>query len=97
MYTSDTICFLVDNDEVIVLWIGSSVSPQVLLDLFGVETPHDIDPSLVRLCLLLQPLVLKLIARSSPRFRVFQRSFPHKCETSSRTAPPSGEACPCAS
>lgn len=36
-----------DNEEIMVLWIGSNISPQILLDLFGVESPHDVDPALV--------------------------------------------------
>lgn len=32
-----------------VLWVGSKTSPQVLQDLFGVQTPHEIDHRMVRL------------------------------------------------
>lgn len=32
-----------------VLWVGSKASPQVLQDLFGVQTPHEIDHRMVRL------------------------------------------------
>lgn len=43
---------LSDNEEIMVLWIGSNISPQILLDLFGVESPHDVDPTLVSFFLL---------------------------------------------
>ncbi|EJC98563.1 uncharacterized protein FOMMEDRAFT_113703 [Fomitiporia mediterranea MF3/22] len=41
--------YLIDNEEVMVLWIGSGVSSQILIDLFGVESPHDVDPTINRL------------------------------------------------
>lgn len=39
--------FLVDNGEVMMIWIGNSVSPQVLLDLFGVDDINLVDPRMV--------------------------------------------------
>lgn len=42
---------LLDNEDVIVLWIGSNVHPQHLVDLFGVDSVHDIDAHVVSACL----------------------------------------------
>ncbi|KAF9653645.1 sec24-like protein [Thelephora ganbajun] len=36
--------FLSDNGEVMMIWVGNSVSPQVLLDLFGVDDINNVDP-----------------------------------------------------
>jgi len=37
-----------DNDENMVFWIGSSVSPQILSDLFGVDDVSAVNPRMVR-------------------------------------------------
>lgn len=37
-----------DNGEVMMIWIGNSVSPQVLIDLFGVEDINNVNPRTVR-------------------------------------------------
>ncbi|KAJ6487756.1 sec24-related protein [Mycena sanguinolenta] len=39
--------YLIDNGEAMVMWIGGSVSPQVLLDLFGIDDFLSIDPQTV--------------------------------------------------
>jgi len=40
---------LLDSGEAMMIWVGNSVSPQVLLDLFGVEDIHNVDPKMVRM------------------------------------------------
>ena len=37
-----------DNGEVMMVWIGNSVSPQVLLDLLGVDDINRVDSRMVR-------------------------------------------------
>lgn len=37
-----------DNGEETIMWLGGSVSPQILLDLFGVEDWEELGPAVVR-------------------------------------------------
>lgn len=37
-----------DNEDIMMLWVGASVSPQVLRDLFGVDDIKDVDRNMVR-------------------------------------------------
>jgi hypothetical protein len=39
--------FIADNGEAMMIWIGNSVSPRVLLDLFGVDDINLVDPMMV--------------------------------------------------
>ncbi|KAI0322894.1 sec24-like protein [Amylostereum chailletii] len=41
--------YLVDNEEMQVLWIGQAVSPQLLQDLFGVQDVQEVDPYMIAL------------------------------------------------
>jgi protein transport protein SEC24 len=52
--TENENCFLntTDNEELQVLWIGQSASPQLLLDLLGVDDIFKVDIRIVRVLLL---------------------------------------------
>ena len=39
---------IADNEELQVLWVGQSASPQLLLDLFGVDDIFKVDIRIVR-------------------------------------------------
>lgn len=39
--------FLVDNEEMAIFWVGLSVNPSQIQDLFGVEDVGELDPRLV--------------------------------------------------
>ena len=41
---------ILDNEEMMVFWVGSSVSPQLLQDLFGVDDIMTLSPRTVRKC-----------------------------------------------
>lgn len=44
IYMSSNGVYILDNGEVMMIWVGNSVSPQILLDLFGVDDIHLVDP-----------------------------------------------------
>ncbi|KAL5508758.1 hypothetical protein ACEPAG_4737 [Sanghuangporus baumii] len=64
--------YLIDNEEVMVLWIGSDVSSEVLVDLFGVTAPHEVDPALTGLPVL--PTRLSSQVRNIIAHRIAERS-----------------------
>lgn len=38
---------MIENGEISIIWLGASVSPQVLLDLYAVENLQDLDVRMV--------------------------------------------------
>ncbi|EIM88784.1 protein transporter SEC24 [Stereum hirsutum FP-91666 SS1] len=41
--------YLIDNEDVMIFWIGLSASPALLMDLFGVDDVHSLDPEMISL------------------------------------------------
>lgn len=55
-YSFDVLCmgwlmpgYPADNEEMMIFWIGTSASPQLLKDLFGVDDIEALSPYMVRL------------------------------------------------
>ncbi|TFY60009.1 hypothetical protein EVG20_g7584 [Dentipellis fragilis] len=83
--------YLADNEELQVLWIGQSTSPQLLRDLFAVDDTADIDPYMVRASSSLSPyLLIHLCPFHIPLRRLTSRGSPRASRSSytisSRTA-----------
>lgn len=57
----------VDDEEQMILWVGASISPQLLKDLYGVESIHELDITNVCLFLFVIPftLILKIFLAST--------------------------------
>ena len=47
LYADLLLVEILDNDEMVVFWIGSGASPQLLRDLFGVDDYMSIDRRMV--------------------------------------------------
>ena len=45
--------YIIDNEEVMIFWVGGSVSPKLLQDLFGVDDINALNPHLVNILILL--------------------------------------------
>ncbi|KAF7360198.1 SEC23 SEC24 family protein [Mycena venus] len=57
--------YLIDNGEAMIMWVGGSVSPQILLDLFGVDDLMAVDAQMVANSLGLKPSFLPRFTTSS--------------------------------
>jgi len=67
--------YLIDNEEIMVFWIGSSVSPQILKDLFGVDDLTAVNP---RMTLPELPTTLSTQVHNILNQRIHQRRRPSK-------------------
>ncbi|KAH8084302.1 sec24-like protein [Cristinia sonorae] len=63
--------YLVDNEDLMMIWIGASVSPQLLNDLFGVEDINNVDRNMTYLPHL--PTLLSTQVRNILSHRALQR------------------------